>query len=89
MEINSDSDVLLEAIEHLVDEGFLEHDTGAYWSAVQYAKGGLNSLSLAQKYWVDRLIHPLLKKYACPVCGDLVPPDLKLCAHHQNHWDKD
>lgn len=89
MEINSDSEVLLEVIEHFADEGYLERDKGAYWSAVQYAKDGLDSLSPAQKYWIDRLILPLLKKYSCPFCGDLVPPGIKWCEYHQHQWDKD
>lgn len=84
MEINSESEALLEVIEYFADEGYLKRDTGAYWSAVQYAKEGLTSLSPAQKYWVDRLIHPLLQEHSCPACGDLVPPGLKWCEYHQH-----
>lgn len=89
MEIDSDSAALLEVIEHFADEGSLERDKGAYWSAVQYAEEGYDSLSPAQKNCVDRLIIPLLKKHFCPACGDLVTPGLKYCEHHQQQWDKD
>ena len=89
MDINSDSDTLIEAIEELADEGYLERGSAPYGIALKYAHDGWDSLSLKQKYWVDRGVQPLLAKKSCPACGELVPPGLKWCAAHQWQWDKD
>ena len=89
MDINSDAEALVDVIEELADEGYLVRGSTPYGVALKYAHDGWSSLSPKQKYWVDRVIQPLLVKKSCSACDEIVPPGFTWCADHQWQWDKD
>jgi hypothetical protein len=87
----------LQALEELVDMGYIDRDTAAYGIAKKYLHEGEASLSEKQKYVFNKEVAPVIFK-SCARCSEGIElsalpiayeEDLMLCSYHRHKHYKD
>jgi len=81
----------LQAIEELVDMGYIDPEKPGYGIAKKIAHDGVDSLSLKQKQVYEKYLAPVFDK-VCQVCGNQISvvdlpmayeTDVMLCGYHR------
>lgn len=87
----------LQALEELVDMGYIDRDSSAYGISKLYLHEGESSLSEKQKYVFNKEVAPVIFK-SCARCSEGIElsalpiayeEDLMLCSYHRHKHYKD